>query len=1162
MSDIRVWLVQGQTLQQDYDVSSLINALVWGLGWVIWGLWVALVSPGVYTVAVGTALVKCSRTGQVNPIFSHFQNRAVETLSGVSVGDKIWLSVKQTHIDDGSLQNINGTNIGEIKFWATLPWANFLHLATIDTGGVVIPNPGSVYVSINTQIENVINQIVNGDAWYFTEDVDWPTNTYDITFSNDVAASIPSDPTSATQKALLCWKADKNSTGNITVSVNTSEGILTAPLMKMHNVDIQAGDIETGQRIIMQRDWTNFQMQSQLAQVPIGSTVGISLNGLVWEEDGVTAWNAWFIGKGIRDAQKIIQEQQNTEILVWDWTNLNVMQEFACQKYNILSSVVVWLKNTGTPTDFIKMRIIAADKTTVIAESVNQVGGSWLSTSFSINTFNFNNVALTKYTDYYIQLLRTGSQNSSNYYSAGYVNTMYYPYWSLQTWNGLIWSDVYGVLQMRIFFKYDFTRGSWFKSSIGATGMNYFDGIFEETRDFSETSKVTVAGWNNNQQGLLPWDTYSIGNLDGERNLSLTTDTHFGYSSTDHRYYAQSFAINKAINVDRIVLSLYKSGTPFDNCIVRIETDNNGEPSWTLLHANAIATIPGQTLSQIAWLRDVFQFAGFFDIPSGRNFWIVFTRSSFLDTSNYYRVGLGTNAYPYGRAVTYENSVWSTFANELFWALGDNRNGLDVNVLGENSIDAPNEEIVVWYQYGDRAIVSQMIMHGRDELVDSIGLALRKQGTPTGSLKVRIETNREYDWNAVTGFDAPNINTMENFGTTAVEKIATKFTTSWTLTLSRMWFYASYAWLPADDITFRIETDNAGDPSWTLVDPNAVGTYSVNDMTTTDAYHMLYFNGAFTLWSGTYWLVASRTWSLNNTSYFKIGVGSSSFLTARLVSGVWTDTPSSSIFYQFNDYNLNVRNVPSGVLIDPDAETSILASSLTTSMKYYELLFPGSFQIPAGEKIRVVIRRTTDFDSSNYFVLDEANTGKYAFWHTISHHNNVWVDNYKAKNIFIHLKKFFERKKGAIVQQFSLLPWQVGIDTGVASSDTGLIVRPKTSEGLQIVPGNTNTIYSSSFSSWIDWNFEWFSKVCTLKGTYRFNISSGVWVLYIRKNGVLVWQSANNSWWWSAVIDLYCDVWDKISYDGRGASSFHGSSASFSADCKFSYDYQYLFVNP
>ena len=52
---------------------------------------------------------------------------------------------------------------------------------------------------------------------------------------------------------------------------------MTAPLKKMHDQDLSAGDIETDQRVIMQRDGTNFQMQSQIAQVPVGTVQNVAI---------------------------------------------------------------------------------------------------------------------------------------------------------------------------------------------------------------------------------------------------------------------------------------------------------------------------------------------------------------------------------------------------------------------------------------------------------------------------------------------------------------------------------------------------------------------------------------------------------------------------------------------------------------------------------------------------------------------------------------------------------------------------------------------------------------------------------------------------------------------------------------------------------------------
>jgi hypothetical protein len=45
----------------------------------------------------------------------------------------------------------------------------------------------------------------------------------------------------------------------------------------MHDQDLSAGDIETDQRVIMQRDGISFQMQSQIAQVPVGTVQNVAI---------------------------------------------------------------------------------------------------------------------------------------------------------------------------------------------------------------------------------------------------------------------------------------------------------------------------------------------------------------------------------------------------------------------------------------------------------------------------------------------------------------------------------------------------------------------------------------------------------------------------------------------------------------------------------------------------------------------------------------------------------------------------------------------------------------------------------------------------------------------------------------------------------------------
>lgn len=87
-----------------------------------------------------------------------------------------------------------------------------------------------------------------------------------------------------------------------------------------------------------------------------------------------------------------------------------------------------------------------------------------------------------------------------------------------------------------------------------------------------------------------------------------------------------------------VTLSLSKQGTPADNVILRIETDDGtGKPSGTLAHANATASVAGSGISANPTVSNhVFTWAGAFTLTYGVKYHPVLTRSGSLDGSNYY----------------------------------------------------------------------------------------------------------------------------------------------------------------------------------------------------------------------------------------------------------------------------------------------------------------------------------------------------------------------------------------------------------------------------------------------------------------------------------------------------------------------------------------------
>ena len=106
-----------------------------------------------------------------------------------------------------------------------------------------------------------------------------------------------------------------------------------------------------------------------------------------------------------------------------------------------------------------------------------------------------------------------------------------------------------------------------------------------------------------------------------------------------------------------VTLALKKTGTP-GTLTVRIETDNNGQPSGTLVDANATVNVAHSSLST-GYTYFTATFPSVFQLTANTKYWIVLQAVATLDGSNYYDWGVITNAaylYPTGGAFTSSDS--------------------------------------------------------------------------------------------------------------------------------------------------------------------------------------------------------------------------------------------------------------------------------------------------------------------------------------------------------------------------------------------------------------------------------------------------------------------------------------------------------------------------
>ena len=86
---------------------------------------------------------------------------------------------------------------------------------------------------------------------------------------------------------------------------------------------------------------------------------------------------------------------------------------------------------------------------------------------------------------------------------------------------------------------------------------------------------------------------------------------------------AQSFTIGSAANIDKVTATLRRMGTDPGDLRVEIQTDSLGNPSGTLAHANATATIASTTISTSGYNSTEFAFAAAAPLSAGTTYWLV-----------------------------------------------------------------------------------------------------------------------------------------------------------------------------------------------------------------------------------------------------------------------------------------------------------------------------------------------------------------------------------------------------------------------------------------------------------------------------------------------------------------------------------------------------------
>jgi hypothetical protein len=137
----------------------------------------------------------------------------------------------------------------------------------------------------------------------------------------------------------------------------------------------------------------------------------------------------------------------------------------------------------------------------------------------------------------------------------------------------------------------------------------------------------------------------------------------FGYSTGSFSKVAQAFTPSATCTVTAINSMPYKNNSPTDNVVVSLYTNTSSAPGTLLETGSSIAA---SSLGSTVGVYATSTFAGTTVLTAGTEYWIVWSRSGSLDTSNYYRIGADQSSavVPYGLEL--DSGTWSSSGSQNF----------------------------------------------------------------------------------------------------------------------------------------------------------------------------------------------------------------------------------------------------------------------------------------------------------------------------------------------------------------------------------------------------------------------------------------------------------------------------------------------------------------
>lgn len=182
---------------------------------------------------------------------------------------------------------------------------------------------------------------------------------------------------------------------------------------------------------------------------------------------------------------------------------------------------------------------------------------------------------------------------------------------------------------------------------------------------YAGTSNGKIYTWDNATTWTEVFDTRQIAQFD------TGTDTGFfvGDDGGTEKATAQGFQVVAAGQMKGVRVYLKKNaGTPGD-ITVRIETNNAGVPSGTLVDAVATGTITAFTTTTDAWYT--VEFSSAFSLSAATVYWIVLKTAAAANDQNYKWEGKTASGYSGGTNATSTDggSTWSAGTSDAYFRI-------------------------------------------------------------------------------------------------------------------------------------------------------------------------------------------------------------------------------------------------------------------------------------------------------------------------------------------------------------------------------------------------------------------------------------------------------------------------------------------------------------